>query len=291
MSTPDIRRYALLGDSGFIGRRLKERLIESGAEVHGYSSRDVDLLRPEALSTLDEVVGPETCLILLAGLTPDKGMTVKAMAANVAMASNVAQYLEQRPVGQCVYFSSDAVYEFQEDPVSEETQVDLPNLYAVAKYTGERALQAVAAAQGFPLLILRPTGVFGPGDTHNSYGPNRFVKTVVSEGKVSIFGAGEETRDHVYLDDAVDLTLALAGAGAAGVFNVVSGESRTFGSIVEDLKRVASKPFEVVQLPRSGGAITHRQYDASRIRKALPDFRFTPFQQALKATYEAAATQ
>ena len=162
---------------------------------------------------------------LVSGITPDKGVNVRTMAANIAMASNVAEYVEQHPVGQFVFLSSDAVYDFGDKPVSEDTQADLPNLYAVAKYAGERALQSVADSKGFPLLIVRPTGIYGPGDTHGSYGPNRFVRTIVQAGKVSIFGEGEELRDDVYLDDVVGLIVGLAAGGHTGVFNIVTGTS------------------------------------------------------------------
>jgi UDP-glucose 4-epimerase len=281
-------RVILLGDSGFLGRRLKEHLQKTGSEVHGFSSKDLDLTRPEALSALDGVDGPDTCLMLVSGITPDKGVNVRSMTSNILIASNVAEYIEQHPVGQCVYFSSDAVYGFGDEPVSEATPPDLPNLYAVAKYTGERALQTVAGSKAIPLLIVRPTGIYGPGDTHGSYGPNRFIRTILQEGKVTLFGQGEELRDHVYVDDAVALIAGLAAGGHTGVFNIVTGTSRAFCSVVDDLREVVPTPFEVVNLPRSG-SITHREYDASRLRRALPEFEFTPIRRGLEAIYKAAA--
>jgi UDP-glucose 4-epimerase len=287
MSTPKLGRTIILGNSGFIGQALHAGLARDGVEVHGYSSRQLDLRNPESLTTLDELAGPDATLIFASALAPPRGNTLEGLADNLTMVINVARYLESHPVRQCIYFSSDAVYGFGTDPVSEETPVAPSGFYALGKYTGEEILRTVAAARDLPLLVLRPTGVYGPGDTHNSYGPNRFARGVVQERSVRLFGEGEETRDHLYVDDLVRLTLALAAARATGTLNLATGTSRTFGSIVDALRRLVSDDFEVVHAPRAG-AVTHRQFDVSRLTAAMPGFEFTPFEAGLAATVAAA---
>ena len=194
-------KTVILGNSGFVGRALQRHLEQAGVDVRGYSSRTLDLQRPDALSTLDGVLDADTTLIFLAALTPDRGMTLDTLSSNVAMATNAARYLTDRPVRKCVYISSDAVYGAATDPVSEETPAEPGNFYALAKFASERILTYVAAAGGFPLLVLRPVAVYGPGDTHGSYGPNQFVRMIARERMVRLFGEGEEERDHLYLDD------------------------------------------------------------------------------------------
>src|SRR5207244_3546932 len=97
------------------------------------------------------------------------------LGANIAMCINVARYLENHPVGLCVYVSSDAVYPFSVNPVTEESPVEPANLYALSKYSGERVFHQTASLKDMPLLILRLTALFGAGDTSNSYGPNQFI--------------------------------------------------------------------------------------------------------------------
>lgn len=276
----------ILGYTGFIGRSLYGHLQAAGVAVQGYSSQTLDLRHRDALATLDHVIGPDVTLIIASALTPDKGVTLDRLSDNLAMTINVARYLETHPVRKCVYLSSDAVYSMSTNPVTESTPAEPTNFYALAKYTGERVLQSVADAKGFPLLMLRPTGVYGPGDTHNSYGPNRFIHTIVAEKTVRLFGQGEETRDHLYIDDLVRITSQLAALEWTGVFNVATGISRTFASIMADLRAIVPYEFGVINLPRQG-PITHRQFDITRLSTALPEFRFTEFTQGLQATFTA----
>ena len=74
-----------------------------------------------------------------------------------------------------------------------------------------------------PLAVLRLTAVYGADDTHNSYGPNRFVRQALKDGRISLFGDGEETRDHLYVDDAVALMLAVVSHASTGLLNLASG--------------------------------------------------------------------
>ena len=47
------------------------------------------------------------------------------------------------------------------------------------------------------LAILRPTLIYGAGDPHNGYGPNRFRRLAATGKPIILFGEGEERRDHV----------------------------------------------------------------------------------------------
>ena len=286
MSVATFDHYVILGHSGFVGQRLEQRLRERGASVQGFSSKGANLAQFDAVSSLSAAVTPRTALIVLAGVTPDRGVNLETLSANMAIGINLGRLLGGHPPAVCLFFSSDAVYPMVDAPVTEDTPVEFGNYYALAKYASEYVLQQVAKEQGFPLVIVRATGIYGFGDTHRSYGPNRFVDALVRTGKVSIFGRGEEQRDHLYVDDAVSLTIALAERGTSDLLNLASGSCRTFGSIVGDLRRIAAVDFKVDEHPR-GGEITHRQYDVTRLRRAVPDFAFTPFETGLRSMYNA----
>src|SRR3546814_11446336 len=55
--------------------------------------------------------------------------------------------------------------------------------------------------------LLRPTLIYGAEDTHNSYGPNRLRRMARKDARITLFGAGEETRDHISVDDVYRLIL------------------------------------------------------------------------------------
>ena len=279
-------KTVILGHTGMIGRPLYEHLLAQGVEVQGFASKDVDLLDESQFGALEPVVDASTTLIFASANTPDKGNTVGRFEENVRMAANVGAFLETHPVRKCVLLSTDGVYRMGDEPVTESSPLDLEQFYPLGKYAAERVLAHVAATKGLNLLVLRPTGVFGPGDTHNSYGPNRFIRQIAETKSVRLFGAGADVRDHLYLDDLVRIIAELAASDATGPVNVASGESRTFASIVEDLRALVPFDFTVEPAPGSPTPTT-RTFDVSRLRSALPDLRFTPFQEALRQTVAA----
>jgi UDP-glucose 4-epimerase len=279
-------RSIVLGHSGFIGRPLFSELNARGLDAQGFSSRELNLRDSNALNVLDALMSPETTLFVCAALTPDRGATLDTCVDHISMTANLARYLAQHDLRKCIFVSSDAVYPMVDEPVDETTRVAPEGAYPVAKYTSERLMEMGLKGRGTPLLIVRPTGVFGPGDTHNSYGPNRFVRTSIADHSVRLFGEGEETRDHIFVQDLVRILADLADADVTGILNIATGTSRSFGSVVEALRALAS--FEVVNAPRSG-PITHRTFNVAGLRSALPNLWFTPFEEALRLTYEAAA--
>jgi nucleoside-diphosphate-sugar epimerase len=246
----------------------------------------MDLARPESAAALVASTPANATILLVAAVTPDRAGHVEQFATNVAIATTVARHVERHGAGRLVFVSSDAVYG-DRDEVSESSPIELQNAYAVAKFASERILACVAAARAIPVLVVRPTMVFGQGDTHGQYGPNRFVKTIVREQSVTLFGEGEEQRDHVCIDDLVRVLAALVTGEQTGVVNVATGESRSFGSIVDELKRIARFEFKVIRASRMR-PVTHRHFDVQHLRDAVPGLVFRPFEESLRVAFLAA---
>jgi len=279
-------RVVVLGASGFLGRAIHAALTQAGVDVIGHSSRTLDLTRPEALAELDSVLTPGTAVVLASALTPDRGQTPATFLANTTMATNLAAYLEGRRVGSLVYLGSDAVYGFGDEPVTEDTPVAPTGYYALGKYAAERVMDCAARASSVPLLVLRVTGVYGPGDPHASYGPNAFARSVARDRSVRIFGAGEEERDHIFVADVAAVTVGLLRTGAEGVYNVATGQSRSFADVVKAIRDLVPYDVEMASVARKS-PITHRRFDVTRLEGTLPDLRFTPLRDGLVATLAA----
>ncbi len=286
MEKNQYNHIVLLGRTGFFGRALDRAFQRDGVQVSGYGSVDLDLRKFEELQKLDDRLNRETALILASALTPEKGATLNVLHDNILMCLNVARYLETHPVGLCVYVSSDAVYPLVASPVTEETAVEPASLYALAKYTGERVLARVSETTGLPLLTLRITALYGPGDTHGSYGPNAFMRSILQGKVVRLFGNGEEQRDHLHVDDAASLVQQLVAVKATGTMNLATGRSRSFADIVEILQKIVPEPFQTDSLPRKA-PITHRHFDVTKLFLLVPQFKFTPIEQGLEAYYRS----
>jgi hypothetical protein len=66
---------------------------------------------------------------------------------------------------------------------------------------------------------------------------------------------------------------ALVTGEQTGVVNVATGESRSFGSIVDELKRIARFEFKVIRASRMR-PVTHRHFDVQHLRDAVPGWCF-----------------
>jgi nucleoside-diphosphate-sugar epimerase len=131
-----------------------------------------------------------------------------------------------------------------------------------------------------PLAILRLTAVYGAGDTHNSYGPNRFLRQALKDGRIPLFGNGEETRDHLHVDDAVDLVLKVVTHASTGLLNLAAGKSESFRDVAEMIAAMVPRPIEIAPSARQN-PVTHRHFDTTDLVRAFPDTRFKPLAEGL----------
>src|SRR5262245_27606183 len=285
------QRVVVLGAGGFLGRRVLAACASAGFATLALGSRDVDLTDPDGGARLAALLAPQDALVFLAALTREKGRDSKTLLRNLAMGRAVCAATHAVELSHIVYASSDAVYSFDTPLILEDTPSVPLDLYSAMHRARELMLEAEAKA---PLAVLRFTAVYGAGDTHNSYGPNRFLRQALEEGRITLFGNGEETRDHLYVDDAVALVLAVLGQRSTGVANLATGTAVSFRSVAdlfaEQIGARSGKPVEVVPSARQN-PVTHRHFDVSNLLRALPTTRFTPMKEGLAAMLADARTR
>jgi UDP-glucose 4-epimerase len=273
-------RVVVLGSGGFLGKRLLEACAAAGIPCLGLGSKDVDLADGSAAAQLAQRLRPKDVMVFLSALTPDKGRDSGTLMRNLAMGRAVCEATRNVDLARLVYASSDAVYSFDTTLISEETPAAPLDLYGVMHRARELILAAEAKA---PLAILRLTAVYGAGDTHNSYGPNRFLRQALNDGRIALFGNGEETRDHLCINDAVDLILKVVTHGSTGLINLASGKSATFRAVADLIAAQAGKPVEIAPSARQN-PVTHRHFDTASLLRAFPGMRFKPLAEGLSAT-------
>jgi UDP-glucose 4-epimerase len=279
-------RVVILGARGFVARALAAGLAADGIAVLAIGSSTLNLSDPSAVLRLTDTIQDGDVLVMAAALTPEKGRDAATMIRNIRMAEHVAVVIKSRPFSQLVYFSSDAVYGGQATSIDEDFPAAPADLYGLMHRAREIALGEAATSAGVPFCVLRPCAIYGPGDTHNSYGPNRFIRTSLKEGKIQIFGLGEETRDHVYIGDVVSLTKLCIAHASAGMLNVVSGQTISFGSLADRIAQMTGGNSKIESLPRKG-AVTHRSFDSSLIKRSFPGHMPTPLEAGLSRTVDA----
>src|SRR5262249_1112998 len=79
-----------------------------------------------------------------------------------------------------------------------------------------------------PFACLRPTLIYGAADPHSGYGPNRFRRQAAKGDFITIFGEGEEKRDHVAVEDVARLAVQIMFHRSIGSLNAATGVATSF---------------------------------------------------------------
>lgn len=271
-------RVVIVGAGGFVGKAAANRLLARGVSVVGVTRRDIDLLSGDAAEQLASRLRQSDTLVMIAAQAPVK--TNAMLIDNLRMMAAVCAALGSVPVEHVIYVSSDAVYADADTPLSETSCAHPASLHGVMHLARETML--ADACKG-PLCILRPTLIYGAADPHDGYGPNRFRRLAHRGEEIILFGAGEERRDHVYIDDVAEIVARCVVHKSEGVLNIATGSVASFLEIAERIAAMAPKTPAIRTLPRTGPMPHrgHRAFDASSTTRAFPDFRYTPLELGL----------
>lgn len=244
-------RVLVTGAAGFIGANLVQRLSEAGAEVLALvrSAPDAWRLRHLPSEGVEMVVGDLDLLgqpaaperfhgvrrifhLAAAGVSQTGQDPSEIVETNVLGTLRALQLAERLDVLRFVYCGS--CFEYGGAVRAREERPPAPTSeYGASKAAGWLLAHAFGRRSGVPVASLRPFTVFGPLE-----GARRLVPHVITRAMDGIdleLTAGDQTRDFVFVDDAVEAFLAAAtvdGAGG-GTFNVCSGKETSVRDVVE----------------------------------------------------------
>ena len=197
------------------------------------------------------------------------------------MVASICEAIENSPPAHVIYISSDAVYADDTKPLAEKSCAEPASLHGVMHLAREVMLKHVC---GMPLAVLRPTLVYGAGDTHNGYGPNQFYRLGIKGKSIMLFGEGEEQRDHVHIDDVIEIINLVITHKSSGVLNVATGTTTSFRDIAQMVAERFDSQTIIETTPRKG-PMPHggyRPFDTSVCRSAFPGFSYLPLEKGLK---------
>ncbi len=236
------KKVFITGHTGFIGRHLVDTLKSYGARVQG---SEVDLLKERLVS---HGYQPPDYVFHLAAKSPaatDVVDTARIIRDNVSMTMNVLEFARAASA-KVVVASSSHVYApvagKDGHPLDESEVVpgQAMSAFGISKQETEKACREFGEKHGVPVMLVRLSNVYGPGDRSNRFIPTFVRKCLQRQFPLEVLGSGETIRDFVYIDDAVDgLLSASLISESMDVVNIGGGRAVSIAEVTNAIKHAA----------------------------------------------------
>jgi len=164
-------------------------------------------------------------------------------------------------------------------PTDEQSKIHPSSIYGINKQQQEQMVMLMGESLSIAPVAFRYQNVYGPGQSlSNPYTGilSVFSTRILNGNNLDIYEDGEETRDFVYIEDAVDATiLGMEKEEANGnIFNVGSGVSTRVLDVANTLKRLYNSETNITVSGKFRlGDIRHNCADLSKSKDILG---FTP---------------
>jgi UDP-glucose 4-epimerase len=259
-------RVLVTGGAGFIGSHLTDALVARGDAVEvvddmstGRPGRVADqaavhklgVTDARALAALIAEFRPELICHLAAQIDVRSSVAHPAEDAQANVIGTVNVLESARAVGARVLFcSTGAVIYGRDAPIpSMEDVLPLPESpYGVAKHCAEQYVLLYNRLHGTSHAVLRFANVYGPRqDPAGLAGVVAiFCARALAGDRPVIYGDGQQTRDYVYVGDAVGALLAAADGGRPGTWNIGTGAEVSVLDLIRVISQVAGYQLDPV---------------------------------------------
>ncbi|MBC8496240.1 MAG: SDR family NAD(P)-dependent oxidoreductase [Chloroflexi bacterium] len=272
-----MRVSLVTGGAGFIGSHIVQRLLERGDRVvilDNFSTGKWENLEPvkddveiiegdlretqrvaQAVQDIDLIF--HQAAMVSVPLSMEEPQT--CFDINVQGTLNLLEAAQQANVKQVVLASSCAVYGDSSDcPLQETGETMSLSPYAASKRINEVYADLYTRTTKMGVTALRYFNIYGPRqapDSDYAAAIPIFVRLLLKDEAVTIYGDGLQSRDFVFVDDVVRANfLASEMSEAAGqVFNVCTGSEITILDLVNTLRDIfPGTPETKFDPPRSG---------------------------------------
>lgn len=257
----------ITGAAGFIGSQLAHRLWQQGEELvlidnYSYGREDnlifddhdfrsevmkLDIRDKEGIENIFKG-GDIDYAYNIAGIAPlpDNQLNPQeAIEVNVVGFVNILENARIYGVKKVIQASTNAMYENETEFPTSEANFKVPTLiYPNTKYAAERFAQSYCDTYGMNVTCLRFANVYGPHvDCLRKQPP--FVAYMVRElyyNRTPIFhSTGEQRRDYIYVEDLIDLAIAVRKTDGFDAVNVSSNKNYSVNEMYQIAQNIMGK--------------------------------------------------
>lgn len=283
------KKVLITGGLGFIGTNLinqidldrydisvldnlsntSETPIDNTLEVFEGDIRDPDIVK-KALRGKDIVINLAAHTRVIDSIKePSLNFDI-----NVRGTFNILEGMRIGGVGAIVSASTGgAILGEVDPPVHEKIAANPASPYGASKLAVEGYCSAYSESYGIQALSLRFSNIYGKYSKNKGSVVAAFIKGIVQDGFVTIYGDGSQTRDYLYVGDLVTGIIGAIESGKSGVFQLGSGIPTDLNTLVALLKDTIPKEFTVNYENFRAGELRHTYCD---IRKSQGAFNYRP---------------
>ncbi|MEO8405917.1 MAG: NAD(P)-dependent oxidoreductase [Chitinophagaceae bacterium] len=226
-------KAAIIGANGFLGRNIAKAHLLQKDEVWAVYHRSSDkvpvgctLVKESEIDSVKDIAFDFIYIAI--------GSHASKQAEFVQQNIFINQLLYNLQFRKVIFVSSIAVYGNQENVIELNSPFHAPSIYGQAKLMGEFIVSGKSSYG-----IIRFTYLYGPGMSTNSLMP-AWVKSAVVNKEIKIFGTGARVNDYLYIDDAVNLCLAVARSEGNQIAIGATGQSVSNADLAKNIKEIVT---------------------------------------------------
>jgi nucleoside-diphosphate-sugar epimerase len=265
----------LIVGCGYVGLPLGEELARQGHQVWGLRRSEDGRVEVERAG-ITPLVADITDLSGLLRLPNTYDWVVNCVSAGGGLEEyqrvylqgtrHLLRWLESAPLTKFIYTSSTSVYGQTDGSTVDEKSLTEPEADTARVLVETERVLLAASRHGFPAVILRLAGIYGPG---RGYWFKHFL-----QGDAVIEGKGERILNMIHRDDAAGAISAALSLGQPGtIYNVVDDEPTTQLALFEYFAKKLQRPLPpAMPTGASGGSkrgMTNKRVSNRRLLEKL----------------------
>ena len=279
------------GGAGFIGKYLVKFLLEkensvtifdnfsnsSEKSINFLSEMGAKIVKGDIMNIkdLENVIKNHDTIIHLAAQisvlesikNPDK-----TFQTNVEGTNNVLSMCKKNFVKKIIIASSAAVYgeSSQDNQLKEESSMEPISPYGESKMKMEQNIIKFTSNNKIDFVILRFFNIYGIGQSPEYAGViTKFLKNIINDESLKIFGDGLQTRDFVAIHDVIQSIYNALIYNKNGIFNIASGKKITIKELAKQMIILSRRTLEIQFLAEKQGDIRYSQANIERSKNQI----------------------